>query len=82
VEAARPETLKKLPFSPCVPIWAYVPPVPVFRSTLKLVSLVELSVQARLTVLDERATARRLLGAAGAVAPLDATVYALQSACS
>jgi hypothetical protein len=65
VEAARPESLKKLRFAPCVPICAYVPPVPVFRSTLKPVSLVELSVQARLTVLDERATARRPVGGSG-----------------
>ena len=42
-------------------------PLPVQRSTLKPVSLVELSVQDRLIWLEEADVADRLLGAAGTV---------------
>ena len=48
---------------PAVPIWTQADPV--HRSILKPVSVVELSVQAKLIWVEELAVATRLAGAAG-----------------
>lgn len=65
VPAASPESVKEVTSRPWIAIWAKLPALPVRRSTLKPVLLVEVSVHARVTVLDERATARRPDGGTG-----------------
>ena len=64
VEAARPLSPIAVTFAPIWLFWLNVVPL-VERSTLNPVSLLELSVQDRLILLDDTAVAVRLVGVAG-----------------
>jgi len=57
-------------FAPTVVIWLQVPPLPVLRSILKPVSLVDLSVQSSLTEVVEMVLAIRPVGPAKAASSI------------